>query len=437
MEDEITKFLENRENQDKNFKGYLTIWTGQSISILGSAIVQFAIIWWLTEQTGSSLILSVATFAGLLPMVLISPFAGVLADRLNKKVVLITTDTIQAIATLGLIYLYVINIVEVWHVLVLLAVRGTMQAFQFPVAMTVVSLMVPEENIPKVNAANTVLNSIIFILSPGIGALLLGFFDVGNILWLDVFTFLPAAVVIFTVFIPKTAKKLQEETQKASFTTEFKEGFIYIKDNGLVPLFAVFALFNILLNPLFSLLPLYVVYHNGGSAEFALLQGIFQAGVLAASIALILMKNYKPTVRSIFESSSITVFAMFLLALSPKGNYLVLGAATMIAGISVALIDTQFLSVLQIYVPSDIQGRVFSSGIMLIKSILPIALVVVGFIAEFIPLTIIFIMSPILMLITLIGVYFTMDLSKFDENLSNGKNKIKKDISAAKSVGIE
>ena len=94
--------FQEKLNDTTNLRGYILIWVGQLVSILGSGIVQFAIIWWLTEKTGSTFVLALATFVGLVPMVIIGPFSGVLADRWNRKKIMLTTDFLQAIATIGL-----------------------------------------------------------------------------------------------------------------------------------------------------------------------------------------------------------------------------------------------------------------------------------------------------------------------------------------------
>ena len=136
--------FQGKLNDTTNMRGYILIWLGQLISILGSGIVQFAIIWWLTDKTGSSFVLALATFVGLVPMVIIGPFSGVLADRWNRKKIMLTTDFLQAIATIGLITIFWMNIVEVWHVLVLIAIRGSFQAFQMPASISIVPQMVPK-----------------------------------------------------------------------------------------------------------------------------------------------------------------------------------------------------------------------------------------------------------------------------------------------------
>lgn len=423
--------------ENKNFRGYVFIWFGQSISILGSSIVQFAIIWWLTVQTGSSIVLAVATFVGLVPMILITPFAGVLTDRWNIKSVLLITDFLQALATLGLISLFMLDVVEVWHVFGLLAIRGAMQAFQLPAGLSIVSLMVPKEKIPKVNALNSILNSLIFIASPGLGALSLEVFQVEQILWLDVFTFLPAAFAIFIVYIPRIRKSNELNSEKPSFVNEFKEGLSYIKSSGLIPILAVFAIMNFVINPIFSLIPLFITeYHGGDALNLAFIQMLFHCGILIGSFLLATRKNYKPNVQHILIVDFFLLVSLLLFGLVPAGDFLLLNLIVLFTGTTIALIDVQFISLLQIIVPQELQGRVFSSGFTLLKSILPIGLIFVGTIAELISIQFVFIACPLAGLIIALFVYQFGSFEKLAETQNGIYEKVTSESISPQAVPI-
>ena len=223
-------------NQDSNYKNgqtksYLAIFLSQALSLMGSSVVSFALIWYLTIETGSAIILSVGMFVGMVPMLILAPFSGVLADRINKKALLILPDMLQAIVVVILIYLFKTGLIQIWHVLALLAVRGIAQAFQMPVNLTLPALMIEKETIPRINALNSLLNSIIFIVSPAIGAIVLGFIPIGDILWIDVITYFPAQVVLLFVTIPKV--RALKEKIKSSFVKDLKDGFSYIGTSGL------------------------------------------------------------------------------------------------------------------------------------------------------------------------------------------------------------
>ncbi|MCF2138654.1 MAG: MFS transporter [Candidatus Lokiarchaeota archaeon] len=167
----------------KSFHGYIWIWISQIISLIGSNIVSFAVIWYLTLQTESSFILSLASIASIVPMIIVGPFAGVISDRVNKNIVLILADFIQALGTFVLIILFYLNLAQLWHIIALLAVRGTCQGFQFPVAVSITSLMVPKEKIKSMNSLNQIFTSLMNIASPAIGAVAIASFSIEQISW--------------------------------------------------------------------------------------------------------------------------------------------------------------------------------------------------------------------------------------------------------------
>ncbi|UCE13825.1 MAG: MFS transporter [Candidatus Heimdallarchaeota archaeon] len=399
-------FEELNESTYYNLRGYIAIWIGQSVSLLGSSIVQFAIIWWLTLETGSAFVLSLATFCGLVPMVLLGPFSGVLADRWNRKKIILTTDFLQAIATIGLIGLFWLDIVEIWHVLTLLTVRGVFQAFQMPAIVAIVPQMVPKNRISRINALNSIFNNIIFIIGPAVAAIFLVYFSVGTILWLDAISFLAAVATLVFVAIPPVIKTVGTELENVSFRAQFFEGMSYLRASGFMPLIIGFTIANILINPIFSLFPLFIKeLHSGGVWELAIVISIFQAGNFTGSL-LIAVKNYTPKISTIMFVTIITFTGMLIIAAAPVGFFLIIGIGALITGFSVGIIDVGIISILQIHIPSELQGRIMSVIFTTIKSILPIALLFVGSIAEVIGLAQLYLICPIIGL--LMVAYFVL-----------------------------
>ncbi len=411
--------LEN-SNETSNLSGYLLIWIGQLISILGSGIVQFAIIWWLTEETGSTFVLALATFVGLVPMVLIGPFSGVLADRWSRKKILLATDFFQAFATIGLIILFWLNIAEVWHVLVLIAIRGSFQAFQMPASVSIVPQMVPKTQLTRINGLGQIFNNLIFIVSPVLGAIILEYYTINVILWVDVITFFIAVFTLILVTIPPIIARSQEgaKPESASFKDQFFETFHYLKEHGWLPLIFGFTLGNILINPLFSLLPLYIKeVHLGGAFELAIIIGVFQVGSLVASF-LIAVSNFSPKVSTIVGFVFSAFVGLFVMALAPKGIFEVMVIGALVIGFSVAFIDVGIITLLQVHIPQELHGRIFSITFTLVKSVLPIALLFIGGIAEFIPLKIIYLTCPVLGVFLIIYLTFIANVSSLDTKLA-------------------
>jgi DHA3 family macrolide efflux protein-like MFS transporter len=136
---------------------FFTIWTGQAFSLLGSQLVQFALIWWLTKTTGSATVLATASLVGLLPQVILGPVIGTLVDRWNRRLTLILADSTIALATLGLALLFWSGKVEIWHVYLLMFIRSTAGGFHWPAMQASTSLMVPKEHLARIQGLNQIL----------------------------------------------------------------------------------------------------------------------------------------------------------------------------------------------------------------------------------------------------------------------------------------
>ncbi|WP_371802390.1 MFS transporter [Candidatus Lokiarchaeum ossiferum] len=402
------------EVSEKSFQGFIIIFITQFISMIGSMIVSFAVIWYLAESTESSLILSIASIASIVPMIIVSPFSGVIADKFNKNLILIISDATQALATFVLIILFQLNVAELWHILVLLGIRGTCQGFQNPVSVSLTPLMVPEKKIKKINSINQIFNSLINIASPAIGAIAVSSYTIQQIYWLDVFTFIPTAVILFLIRIPSVTN--HEKGEKISFKKEFGEGLSYIKESGLTSVFIMFATANFIVVPIFSLFPLLILgHHEGTVTNYSWVEVLFQVGMIGGSI-LLMSSNRKSTMKSVITSGMFLSVVLIGLALVPQGTWWLFYIACAILGIDLAFIDTQLMSVLQVTIPKELQGRVFASMFTIIKSLNPVGLIIWGIIGEFTPIVAIFIISPAISII----VYFI--LIKFTTMMQYGES---------------
>ncbi|UYP45324.1 Enterobactin exporter EntS [Candidatus Lokiarchaeum ossiferum] len=390
------------DSNQYNLKGYISIFTSQQFSIFGSAIVQFALIWWLSTAYTETLVLSLATMAGLLPTILIAPFAGVICDRWNRKKILLLTDSFQALSTLALILLFWFNVVELYHIYILLGIRGLMQGLQMPAGISVMSSMVPSDKITKFNSLNSMLQALSYLLSPAFGAIAVSNFDIATIYWLDVFTFIPAAIVLLKVSIPSLPKSLNEKS-KINFIGDIKESLIYLMEKKLFWLILFFALANIFINPLFSLLPKLISDFYQASAYFySFLMIIVHVGYIVATILIMQKKNYIPTIKSIVVNCfglSITTLLLYFIPSNGKWLFYPLGA---LVGFFIALVDVQFMSLLQVVIPKEMQGRIFSTFFTLIKSLLPLALILWGVVADSLSIHSIYLLSPVISLILMV-----------------------------------
>src|SRR5678815_4349852 len=167
---------------------FFTVWTGQAFSLFGSALVQFALIWWLTQKSGSATVLALATLVGMLPQIVIGPFAGALVDRWNRRIIMIVADGSIALCTLFLAWLFATGHVQIWHVYVIMALRALGTAFHFPAMSASTPLMVPEEQLTRISGMNQTLQGLMALVAPPVGALLISVFPTQGVLFVDIGT---------------------------------------------------------------------------------------------------------------------------------------------------------------------------------------------------------------------------------------------------------
>lgn len=372
--------MEIQTNQE-TFKSYLFFWSGQLASLLGSSIAQFVIIWWITVETGNTLYLALAAFLGLAPMVILGPFAGVLADRWSRRKLIGVVDFLQALATVVLISLFWLDVVSIWHVFVLLTVRGIFQAFHQPAVSAVTPSMVPKEKLSRMNGLNFLFSGAMTMVGPIVGALLLEFWEIYSILWIDVVTFIIALIPLLVVIMPS----VRARESKSSFKQDFSEGFGFIRNaRGLLPLLFVATALNFLFTPLFTLLPYYVKFdHLGDAAAFALVSASFEGGILFGGLLMSTLKGFKRKM----AATALAIYAAFIgyafVALTPIGWFWFMATSGLAMALFVPIANVNLQTIMQTIVPLNMQGRVFSVTMALATAAQPIGMILSGTIAVF------------------------------------------------------
>ncbi|MFX1525215.1 MAG: MFS transporter, partial [Promethearchaeota archaeon] len=211
----------------KTFRNYLFFWSGQLFSLFGSSIIFFALIWWITVETGDPVILALATFLRILPMTIFLPIAGVFSDKLNRKKLIIIADASQAFITFLLILSFLFGFANIWIILIIISLRSICQAFHIPTVNAIIPSMVPEERLTLINGINFLFTGIVGIFAQLIAAILWIIFPIDLILWIDIVTFLIALVPLLMIKIPSVIKETAKNgmVQKNSFLKDLRLGF--------------------------------------------------------------------------------------------------------------------------------------------------------------------------------------------------------------------
>ena len=409
----------NNQENSSNLKGYLFFWSGQLISLLGSNIVQFVLIWWVTVTTESALLLSLSAFIGFAPTILITPIAGVFVDRWGRKGLLGSVDFLQAIATIALVFLFQFGIANLGIVFGFLAIRGVFQAFQQPAIMALVPIMVPKKHLNRINSVDYLLSSVIFLIGPVVAALLYAAIPMHNILWIDAGTFLIAVIPLIAIKIPKITKELVEKKEKTPFFEEFKEGVTFIREKkGLLSLLSVFTAANLFLMPLFTLLNLFVYStHGGGETQLAFVMAFFQGGTLAGAILLTVWKGFKKKVNGVALGILLAYIGYLFTSSSPVGLFWFMAIGNLINGFALPIANINSSTIWQTVVPKEKLGRIMAVRVTIAQITAPVGMILSGVIAEYVPITYVFIGSAILGVFCLAVTWFLTSLRKVEDDI--------------------
>src|SRR5688572_1197106 len=264
---------------------FFSLWTGQALSLLGSQLVQFAIIWYLTQTTNSATTLAIASMMGLLPQVLLSPFIGTWVDRGNRRWILIAADATVAMATLVLVILFASGFIQIWHIYVALFTRAVAGGFHQSAFGASVVLLVPKEHLARVQGFNQALYGGLNIISAPLGAFLFAILPMQGILSIDIGTALLAITILLFFQIPQPER---DGATKATFWQDFAAGFHYIAAwRGLVILLAMVMVINFFYTAAESLTPLLIAKHfQGDVQELGWWQALFATGTILGGLIL-------------------------------------------------------------------------------------------------------------------------------------------------------
>ena len=260
-------------------KTFAVIWSGQLASILSSSVVAFAIIFWVSLETGSAQVLALAAIAGMLPQSLLGPLVGVYVDRWDRKWTMILADSFIALCTLLLAVLFWLDVARMWHIYVLLACRSIGSAFHTPAMQASVPLLAPKQQLTRIAGINQIISSLSNIIGPAFGALLINLTGIGNILLLDVAGAFIACTTLLLVRIPNPERST---AQTPSLWREFREGFGAMHAvPGMGWFFTLAVLVWFFIMPVGVMFPLMTLQHFGGGAyEMSLIEIVWGGGAL-------------------------------------------------------------------------------------------------------------------------------------------------------------
>lgn len=369
--------------KERWFKRFATIWAGQAASLIGSQLVQFALVWYLTIQTGSATVLAIASVAAMLPQIILSPIAGAYVDRWKRRHVMIAADALIAASTFVLIVLFALGYVQIWQIFVVMFVRSCFSAFHWPASQAATTMLVPEEHLTRVAGMNQSLQGVANILAPPIAAVLIAFLPIEQVLAFDILTaflaILPLLVIRFPEPIPRTGPR-----QKVR--ADMKEALAYLRGwRGAVTLMAMFMVINLLISPAFSLLPILVVsFFHGGAIDYASLEAVAGIGMISGGVLLSIWGGSRKKIVTVMGSTLLAGIGISLIAIVPQSGFLIVLGLLFFVGMMLPILNGTVMALLQASVPKGMQGRVFALMGALAMAAAPIGLAFGGPVADLI-----------------------------------------------------
>lgn len=386
-------------------KKALAFITSQAVSLFGSSIVQMAIVWYVTMQTSSGIWLTTLTLSSFLPQMIISPFAGVWADRYNKKKIIIFADVLIAVSTLILaIFLQINNLANtsLIAIVVVSIIRSIGTGIQTPTVNSMIPLLVPEDKLMKFNGVNSSIQSVIQFASPLVagGILVLG--SISNILFIDVIT--AAIGVSILSFIKMEQKSIQKIEEKASTINDIKEGIRFsISDKLIGKLLLIYGIFIFLSVPS-SFMSSLIITRNFGQDYMYLsicetigFVGMFLGGLLLGTWGGFKNRNKTLTLGMI-------LYSIFAIALGLVTQYWMFVAFIFFISFSIPIIQTTTMTMLQEKVQIEMQGRIFSLLNAIFSGIMPLGMILFGVLADIVSINYLIIPAGTILLLIGIGI---------------------------------
>lgn len=372
--------VNNKENWYRNIVLFLS---SQTISLFGSSLVQYAIMWHITLTTESGLMMTLYILCGFLPTFLLSPVAGVWADRYNRKLLIMISDGLIAFATLILALLFLMGYDSIWLLFVMAAVRAFGTGVQTPSVGAILPQIVPKDKLTKVNGVNGSIQAVIMFVSPMVSAALLTMASIEAIFFIDVIT---AAIAIFTLlaFLKIPAHQKASLEQSTSYFSDFKEGLNYVHHHAFLKKFFIyFSIFFVLMAPAAFLTPLQVTRSFGDDVwRLTAIEIAFSIGMMVGGGVIAAWGGFANKVKTMTLASIIMGVCTFALGMIPFfWIYLVFMA---LFGVAMPIFNTPTTVLLQEKIEEGFLGRVFGVMGMISTSMMPIGMLIFGPLADFI-----------------------------------------------------
>ena len=371
-------------NRPTGMFGFTIVWLGQIVSVLSTNMSAFALTIWVFQKTGSATALGLVQVFFITPLLIITPFAGVMVDRHNRKLMMMISDSVAGTATIVILVLQAFGVLQVWHLYVAAIFQGLGNAFQWPAYSAAISTMIPKEKLGRANGMMSLIDMGPGILAPMLAGALLPIIGLTGILSIDVATFLLAILVLLSVHIPQPRRTEEGAQAQGNILKEAAFGFRYIFARpSLLGLQLVFFFGNLCAGVAFTVLaPMILLRTGNDSASLGLVQSAGAIGGVVGGVAMSAWGGFRRRVHGVLAGWIISSFFFALMGLTKWIPLWI--ALNALSSILIPMINGSNQAIWQSKVAPDVQGRVFSARTLIAWMTNPISPLIGGTLADYV-----------------------------------------------------
>jgi len=374
--------LSSMSSRPSGMLGFSIVWLGQIISVLATNMTQFALTIWVFEWTGSVTALGLVQVFFITPFLLISPVAGVMVDRYNRKLMMMVSDLGAGLATVAILVLQAMGMLQVWHLYAAAVFQGIGNAFQWPAYSAAISTMLKKEQYGRANGMMSLIEAGPGVVAPLLAGALLPVIHLEGILFIDVATFILAIGFLMIVFIPQPQRTQEGMQGEGNFWKEAIFGFRYIFARpGLVGLLILFLFGNLFSGVQWTVLAPMILSRTGNdSLAFGTVQTAGAIGAVAGGLLMSVWGGFKRRVHGVLLG---WILASLVLLFLGVGQDLTVWIPAIFTGsMFFPLINSSSQAIWQAKVAPDLQGRVFSSRRLIAWVTNPITPLLAGLLSD-------------------------------------------------------
>ncbi|MEI2692229.1 MAG: MFS transporter [Anaerolineae bacterium] len=363
---------------------FAVVWLGQIVSVLASSMSQFGLTIWMFQETGSALAMGMMQVAFITPFLLLSPIAGVMVDRYNRKLMMMVSDFTAILATGTIFILLMLGRLEIWHLYVAAALNGIGNTFQWPAYSAAITTMVPKEQYSRANGLMSLVEAGPMVVAPLMAGALLPLIGLTGILSIDVFTFFFAIGALLLVVVPEPQRTTAGHEAQGSMWHEAIYGFRYIFQRpSLLGLQLVFFFCNLFFGIAFTLLaPMVLTRTDSNSIIFGTVQSVGAIGAVVGGVIMSAWSGFRHKVHGVLLGWMVSALSLMVLG---AGQGMEIWLPAMFIGALVGpLVNTSNQAIWQAKVAPDVQGRVFSARRLIAWFTNPISPIIAGVLADYV-----------------------------------------------------